>query len=241
MSQWAFATYEKALERGYIESEIEYKVATKISSTAEYIHLDMVKSRIRRARTNMDILRDFRTVFVNAIRYYWDPINPFRTYAWNMLSELDGAISRSNQLKTSLLQEGLRFRHFTNSFPGAAPVLHIIETFYKAYRNDTFYLYYNDGYYHPEDNYEDPADYNDFVNDPRFLSDIFINLAEGKYQSFDAVYEDVILVFQNAITYFGEEIGNGERSVRLRDKFIQGWTAALPIIRKYAEGRHGSK
>jgi len=235
VSDWAFAKYEKALELGYIESEIEYKFATRISSTAEYIHLHMVKSRIRRARSNMDILRDFRKVFVNALHYYWDPINPYRTYAWKMLSELDGAISRSNQLMTSLLQEGLRFRPFGNSFPGATPVFFAIERFYKENRNDAFHLYYNDGYYHPEDNYEDPEDYKDFIKDPRFLVDIFTNLAERKYKSFDAVYEDVILVFKNAITYFGGDSGNGERSVRLKDKFIQVWTEALPHIRKSAE------
>ena len=140
MSEWAFAKFDKAIEVGWIEGEVEYKVATKMSSTAEFINLHMVKSRMKKARSNSDILRDFRKVFENAIRYYWDPINPFRDFAWLMLSELDGAIFRSNHLMGSLAREGLRFRPFGNAFPGATPVWRAMGKFYKENRNDAFHL-----------------------------------------------------------------------------------------------------
>ena len=223
------------------ENGIEkYRIATRMKSTAEYTSLNLVKYRIKKAQTNLDILRDVRQVFVIAIRYYWDPANPFRRFAWGMLSELDGAIFRNNHLLTSLAQEGLRFRPFGRAFPGAAPVFKVMElVFYKNNRNDAYFLYYNDGFYHPEDNFEDPDDYKTYVKEPRFLCDIFTNLAERVYKSFDEVYKDVMLVFQNAMSYFKDEDGkfleNGERALRLHESFTKAWNDALPAIRAAAE------
>ena len=237
-SEWAFATMKEAKQLHFIDDEEVYLQSIK---PYEYIYIKKIKNKLNVSyRSNTDVYMDFKHVFTNGLRYYSDPsldsaVHEYRRFTWAMLQKFDSALDSNPLLKQRLLQENIRFRVFYNAFPGALPVIKMLEAFHENHWDDTYHLYYRDGYYHPDENYEEPDDYLTYVKEPLFLGDIFANLAMGTYTNYDKVRQDMEKVFNNNIVYFGEDTEQGQRSIKLRQLFTSVWNNTLPVIQASAQ------
>lgn len=161
-SEWAFVEKDRAIEQKFFDkkSMVGYEQAIKPD---QYTCLNNIKKRLylsykSTSTPNSDALRDFKTVFSNAVRYFWDPKLSHRRNAWAMLQTFDQAVAAQPLLVGHLANEGTRFAPYYDAFPGAAPVIKMLEKFHndqlQAEDGGTYWSYFRDGFYHPEDNYQ---------------------------------------------------------------------------------------
>ena len=241
ISSWCFAPCEEQ----YIPDTNFYK---HVVLPITFLNFNDVRNRINKYDSCRSALLDVQRLFGNAIRFNWDPRpgveggRSFRSIVLMCLQEFYSNIAGGKRvLAEALKEEGMPFVPCWAAFPGALTTFQVLEEFHTKHSSDTFTLYYRDGLYYPQDNYDDPTDYLDYVPAPVFLSDIFERLLVGMfrapipddkermclgwYSSPQEVADDFARMLANADTYYGEDADVTARVARVRAAWNAHWAA----------------
>jgi len=146
-----------------------------------------------------DAVDELRTIFTNAVSYFFVHTTPYRHQAIKCLKAVDAGIAASGAIQAAYADEtGSPFSTPESAFPEAQACQEAFEEFLNF--NYCYAYFYAVPLYYPDQ--KAPADYEGLVPQPNWLGRVSQRLYNGEYNSAQEFSEDAARVFTNAVIYW---------------------------------------